>query len=148
MPVTGGAGQLGCGNRQSGLPHAVNRQSPMGFWSLHICLVSIFGPGKGPRSLASLASFLWARPGPRAADNFYLTPRAAAAAACQRRCGRGFRGFAVFGRCVPRQGRGLVWAPGRGTCPELLAVPGLPAHPPVVPSYHCLCGRHACWFTK
>jgi hypothetical protein len=33
MPVTGGAGQLGCGNRQSGLPHAVNRQSPMGFWS-------------------------------------------------------------------------------------------------------------------
>jgi hypothetical protein len=33
MPVTGGADQLGCGNRQSGLPHAVNRQSPMGFWS-------------------------------------------------------------------------------------------------------------------
>jgi hypothetical protein len=32
-----------------------------------------------------------------------------------------FRGFAVFGRCVARQGRGLVWAHGRGTCPELLA---------------------------
>jgi hypothetical protein len=29
MSVTGGAGQLGCGNRQSGLPHAANRQSPM-----------------------------------------------------------------------------------------------------------------------
>jgi hypothetical protein len=49
---------------------------------------------------------------------------------------------------VPRQGRGPVWDHGRGTCPELLADPGLPSHPPVLPSYHCLCGRHACWITK
>jgi hypothetical protein len=62
--------------------------------------------------------------------------------------GGGFRGFAVFGRCVPWQGRGLVWAHGRGTYPELLADPGLPSHPPFLPSYHCLCGRHACWFSK
>ena len=52
---------------------------------------------------------------------------------------RGFRGFAVFGRCVPRQGRGLVWAHGRGTCPELLADPGLPSHPPILPSYPTVC---------
>jgi hypothetical protein len=64
------------------------------------------------------------------------------------RVSRFSRFFAVFGRCVPRQGRGMVWAHGRGTCPELLADPGLPAQPPVAPSYHCLCGRHACWFTK
>jgi hypothetical protein len=54
--------------------------------------------------------------------------------------------FAAFGRCVPRQGRGLVWAHGRETRPELLADPGLPSHPSVLPSYsyHCLCGRPAC----
>jgi hypothetical protein len=55
-----------------------------------------------------------------------------------------FRGFAVFGRCVPRQDRGLVWDHGRGTRPGLLADPGLPSHPPVLRALVPLSVRTSC----
>jgi hypothetical protein len=54
-----------------------------------------------------------------------------------------FAFFATFWRCVPRQGRGLVWAHGRGTCLGLLADrisdPGLPSHPPALLSWATVC---------
>jgi hypothetical protein len=51
---------------------------------------------------------------------------------------RGFRGFWEVRPAAGQGHEGLVWAHDRGTRPELLADPGLPSHPPVLPSCHLL----------